>query len=297
MKKIICLMLALSIAALSACDGGIVGNNMEEPPQATVMTGEIKIIPVINKIADGLEDTHISHLDSALNVEIPAVSADAEFIMDAGKIMPETIRGIYEDYVISPEEIKPAYSGELIITEKDGKYSFTTDKNEQCHIRLFVITATWDELTAEYIFAVRYPESITEGYTKDEFPVECEYFTLSAEYDKEHSHIGGTHFFTDKDSFGNFVTQHGISFGGNEVSEEMFMENNAVVVYDYDSVTPEYLSPEVKLSSGRIDVKKQEKYSGKLDATVSVRGYVVFVGKDVCEVFDITDSSDVYYSW
>lgn len=298
MKKIICLTVLLAVMALFGCDGGVVGNRTEEPPSLIVASGGESIRCVVQKeVWDGEIHDRISYLDSALNVGYLTAYADNITFEFEGNL-PDKLQVRCEDLDVTAnkaevisEEYAAYYVNNGVYLTGDIPYADGTD------LRLFILEASWEENTASYVFVLRNPQTVNEESPEAGFLIDCESYVLSAEYDEEHSSIGGTMIFETAQAYEEFAQRHGVKIDGEVDIKDIFEENNLVVTYDYDSPTPEYLKPEVFISNDEIRVVKTEEYSSALDPTVIVRGYATVVGKELCEDFDIDDDSDVSYSW
>lgn len=300
MKKGLYILLVLFvIIGLSACDGGLVGNRMKEPPLVVVLSGDKSISSVVSKTYwDGNLYENISSLDSALNVKLVNGNSEDGVTVNFGKDFPDkaVIRCI--DYKVTAQEISVIKDVTLGYTVSDGIMTIDSSScSEDTDIRLYTVTASWDDNSAEYAFALRNANNIPEETHEDKFTLDCEYYIFSAPYDQAHSHSGGTLLCSDIDSLDEFVSAHEVVIDGETSFAEKAEEYNFIITYDFDSVTPKYLKPEVVLSNGRIEVKKADEYKGRLDTTMSVRGYITLISKDVCEVFDISGEDNIYYSW
>ncbi len=300
MRKRFCIAIAIAVLfMISACDGGLVGKKMTEPPEAEVSAGNIIVNAVVSKkVWDDEIYENISSLNSALNNKMTLCVPDEIITMNFGECSPDKITVKCTDYKVTADEmimlkdVSLGYmtSGDLI-TVDSCNYDPETD------IRLYTVEALWNNDFAEYAFVLRNVNNIENGAGEDEFPLECEYYVFSAPYDQAHSHSGGTFFATDYAGFDEFVRAHNVEFETDTAEDNIFDKYNVIITYDFDSVTPTYLSPEVTLSNGRIDVVKREEYKGRLDTTMAVRGYFTLVSKEVCEAFDITGEDNIYYSW
>lgn len=296
MRKIICFVLITAVMLCSsACDGGIAAREPDVAPEAVVSAGQMIIRPVIRTADEILPE--MKSLDSALNIDAPAYDCGGEFEINIPDRHPSDISAEYEDYIISPEKITLCGEGTAKISGTDGKYVFRAGDNDECHLRVFVITARWQKSSWEYIFAVRNPQTVSDGSDGGSFEMDFIYKEISAEYNSSLALMGGTHLFSDAESFGEFVSEYGIKFSGEKDEEDIFEENNVILVYDFDSPAPEYLAPEVVINGRGIKITKREEYTSPLDPTTMVRGYAIPVNRQICEVFDIEGSEDIYYSW